>query len=289
MELSVFLAVLLAAACHAGWNALLKLDLESLVATTLLAIASGLVSLPIVMALGLPRVEAWPYLAGSVAVHTAYYLALAQAYRTGDFGQAYPIARGSAPLMTALLSGVVLGEVLPPLAWAGVVMLGGGIVLMAARGGRAVGNIDVRAISFALLTALTITCYTIVDGTGARVSGAPILYTAWLFVLSALVMLSIGIVLRGAQLVPAVRRSGLLAVCGAILPVAAYAIAIWARADRARGGPARDQRIVRSADQPIFARRGFATGSNDCGWRDPFRYAALAIGISMRSGDRVDA
>ncbi len=35
MDLFVFLAVLGAAACHAGWNTLLKLDLEPLAATTL--------------------------------------------------------------------------------------------------------------------------------------------------------------------------------------------------------------------------------------------------------------
>jgi hypothetical protein len=40
MELFVFVAVLAAAACHAGWNALLKLDLEPVIATTLVAVAS---------------------------------------------------------------------------------------------------------------------------------------------------------------------------------------------------------------------------------------------------------
>lgn len=228
MDLTVFLAVLVAAACHAGWNALLKLDLEPLTATTLVAVASGLVALPVVAIHGVPDVAAWPYLAASVGIHTGYYLSLAQAYRTGDLGQVYPIARGTAPLMTALLSAFVLGEFLSLTAWAGVAMLGCGILLLAVHGGRKLKPFDARGVGFALLTSLTITTYSIVDGTGARVAGAPVLYTAWLFVLSAVVMAVIGVWLRGPQLKPAFAKSGLLALAGAALSVLAYVIAIWA-------------------------------------------------------------
>lgn len=228
MEITVFLAVLVAAACHAGWNALLKLDVEPMVATTLLAVASGLISLPLVVALGVPPPAAWPYLAGSVCIHTAYYFALAQAYRHGDLGQVYPIARGSAPLMTALLAGAVLGERLSAAAWAGVIVLACGILLLALRGGRALKKFDRASVGFALLTSLTITAYTLVDGTGARVAQAPVLYTAWLFVLSAAVVGTWGALRRGPVLVSAASRNWKLALGGAALSVAAYVIAIWA-------------------------------------------------------------
>lgn len=227
MEITVFLAVLVAAACHAGWNALLKLDVEPIVATTLLAIASGLVALPLVVVLGAPPPAAWPYLAGSVCIHTAYYFALAQAYRYGDLGQVYPIARGSAPLMTALLAGAVLSEQLSVAAWAGVVVLASGILLLALRGGRA-PKFDGRSVGFALLTSLTITAYTLVDGTGARAAAAPVLYTAWLFVLSAAVVGVWGAVRRGPVLATAAAKNWKLALGGAALSVAAYVIAIWA-------------------------------------------------------------
>ena len=110
MDLYVFLAVLAAAACHAGWNALLKLNLEPLVATSLVAAASGIVAAPFALVVGMPSAAAWPYVLASVAIHIVYYLALAQAYRHGDLGQVYPIARGSAPLMTAVLATLWLGE-----------------------------------------------------------------------------------------------------------------------------------------------------------------------------------
>lgn len=46
----VFLAVLFAAACHAGWNALIKMGLDPLSTATLIAVGSagvGLVCLPV--------------------------------------------------------------------------------------------------------------------------------------------------------------------------------------------------------------------------------------------------
>ena len=78
--------------------------------TALVATASGLVAVPFVLVTGLPNVEAWPYLIGSVVIHIGYYLTLAEAYRFGDLGQVYPIARGCAPLLTAILADALAGR-----------------------------------------------------------------------------------------------------------------------------------------------------------------------------------
>jgi drug/metabolite transporter (DMT)-like permease len=168
MDLLVFSAVLAAAACHAGWNALLKLNLEPALATALVAMASGLVAVPFVLVAGLPDAAAWPYVAASVVVHIGYYLALAEAYRHGDLGHVYPIARGSAPLVTAVIAAALLGETPGPFGWAGIAVLASGILLLAVRGGRSARRLDVRSVGFALLTSASITAYTLVDGIGAR-------------------------------------------------------------------------------------------------------------------------
>jgi drug/metabolite transporter (DMT)-like permease len=228
MDLFVFLAVLTAAAFHAGWNALLKLNVEPIIATSLVAAASGIVALPFAFAAGLPSLQAWPYVLASVAIHIVYYLALAQAYRFGDLGQVYPIARGTAPLMTAMLATLWLGEGLGPYGWAGIMVLAGGILLLAVRGGRARKTFDARSVGFALLTSLTITAYTLVDGTGARVSGAPLQYTVWLFLLSGGAMGLYGLVRVGPRLATEFAAHWKLAVSGAALSTGAYAIAIWA-------------------------------------------------------------
>jgi drug/metabolite transporter (DMT)-like permease len=228
MDLFVFLAVLTAAACHAGWNALLKLKVEPIVATSMVAAASGLIAVPFAILVGVPSLPSWPYVLASVAIHIVYYLTLAQAYRFGDLGQVYPIARGTAPLMTAMLATVWLDEGLGVYGWLGVVVLAAGILLLAVRGGRALEQFDTRSIGFALLTSLTIPSYTLVDGLGARVSGSALQYTAWLFVLSGGAMAVYGFAYVGRRLSNDFAANWQLALTGAALSTAAYAIAIWA-------------------------------------------------------------
>jgi drug/metabolite transporter (DMT)-like permease len=228
MDLLVFIAVLVAAACHAGWNTLLKFRLEPVMATALVAATSGLVAIPVVVITGLPALPSWPYLLASTAIHVAYFLTLAEAYRSGDLGQIYPIARGTAPMITAVIAGVLLHEALGIYGWTGVMMLAIGILLLAFKGGRA-ASVDARSVGFALATSLTITAYTIVDGRGARLSGAPAAYTAWLFLLSGSAMAGHSMLRNGVQhLSPALRANWPLALGGAALSFAAYAIAIWA-------------------------------------------------------------
>ena len=59
---------------------------------------------------GLPRRAAWPWLAASMTIHIGYYITLVGAYRHGELGFAYPIMRGTAPLLVAMLSGPLIGE-----------------------------------------------------------------------------------------------------------------------------------------------------------------------------------
>src|SRR5207302_4004780 len=118
---------------------------------------------------------AWPWLIASAFVHLFYFAALAESYRTGDLGQVYPIARGSAPLMTATASAFFVGEQLSAFGWAGIAALAAGVLLLSARGGRIV-HLERRAVGYALITALTICAYSLTDGIGARLSQTPRAY-----------------------------------------------------------------------------------------------------------------
>lgn len=227
MEPFVFAAVLVGAACHAGWNIVVKLRLDPLSAISGLAIAAGIASIPLVIIFGVPLAASWPYLAASVALHIVYNAALSEAYRAGDLGQVYPIARGAAPVMTALIGAVWLGEVLGLYGWLGVLVITSGILLLSLRGGRALES-DRRAVGFALLTALTISAYSIADGLGGRSSGSPHAYTAWLFFLDGIAMAIYGGWRQGPKLVQAFRVNWPTMFFGGVLSIASYWIAIWA-------------------------------------------------------------
>ena len=154
MENFVFLAVLFAALCHAGWNALIKVGLDPLSTTTLILAGATVFALAAVPFVPLPAAVSWPYLVASSFIHLFYFAGLAEAYRTGDLGQVYPIARGAAPLMTAVAGTIVLGEHLGVLAWCGILALAFGVLLLSLRGGRDLTKLDRRAVGFALFTAV---------------------------------------------------------------------------------------------------------------------------------------
>src|SRR3989440_12048771 len=134
MDSFVFGAVLVAAAFHASWNALIKIRLDPFLAIALIAALAGVVSLPLLLFVPVPPLAAWPWLIMSVITHLGYYIGLSGAYRSGDMGQVYPIARGTAPLMTAAGGALLLGENFNLVGWSGIVALTSGIFLLSLRG-----------------------------------------------------------------------------------------------------------------------------------------------------------
>lgn len=228
MDNLVFLAVLFAALCHAGWNAQIKVGLDPLATTTLIALGSGVVALAALPFAGLPAPAAWPWIAASVAIHLFYFAALIESYRTGDLGQVYPIARGAAPLMTATATTFIVGERLSLAGWTGILVLAAGVVLLSARGGRDLATIDRRAVGFALLTALIICFYSVVDGIGARLAVNPAAYALWMFAGNACLLVPYALYRGGRAVVPAMRQYWRRGIAGGTLQVVSYGTVLWA-------------------------------------------------------------
>jgi len=228
MDSLVFAAVLFAAACHAGWNAAVKKGLDPLVTTVLISIGAAIVSLPLLPFVGTPAAAAWPWVAASVLIHLFYFAALIESYRVGDMGQVYPIARGSAPLLTAIGSAVLVDERIGLLAWAGILLLVGGVLLLSVRGGRDLKRLDRRAVGFALFTAVTICAYSLVDGIGARLAGSAHAYSVALFIGIGPVMVLYALARRGPAFVSMMSGNWATGLAGGALQLGSYGIAIWA-------------------------------------------------------------
>ena len=226
MDIAVFLAVLAAAACHAGWNALIKGSGDPLATSAIVSVAACAVSIALLPITGLPDPAAWPWVGASVVVHLFYFASLIEAYRYGDLGQVYPLARGSAPLMTGFASGLI-GEYLTPLAWAGLLLLAGGVLLLSLprRGG---ARFDRRGVGFALATAVTICAYSIIDGVGSRMSLYSPAYTAVLFIGCGGVMFTYAVLRRGSAVFRGAGARWPVSLAGGTMQVVSYGIANWA-------------------------------------------------------------
>ncbi len=221
-------AVLLAAVTHASWNAIAHKITDKLVGFTL--ISGGGLAIGVALACGtaFPAAGAWPYLFASAGVHIAYYALLMTSFRLGDFGQAYPIARGTAPLVVTVLAAVFAHEVPDGWAAAGIaVSCAGltGVALWGLRGRRP----DWAAIGAALATGLTIAAYTVLDGLGVRASGSSVGYIAWLMAVQGTVLPAYAVWKWRGETVTLLRPFAWLGLLGAALSVAAYGLVLWAQ------------------------------------------------------------
>jgi len=219
----VFAVVLGAAAIHAGWNAIVKLGRDARLSTVLVAGTAALIALAALPLLPPVAPAAWPYLALSGALEVGYYALVAAAYGAADMSRAYPLMRGTPPLLVALVSVAALGTSLSPAAWLGIGLISAGLagLALAGRGGNARGTL------FALANGLVIASYTLVDGLGVRLSGAPVTYTMWVFLLSGAPVVAWAL-LRRPDTLAYLRDNWPLGLAGGIGTLASYGLVLWA-------------------------------------------------------------
>jgi len=224
MTIWVFLAVLLAAALHASWNAVAKSGDDKVLTTFMVATAAAVAAGIALPFLDLPARASWPFLISSVVVHIGYFALVAAAYRVGDMGQTYPLMRGTAPFLIALVSAFWLGEKLSPPAWLGIALISGGIITMLkeTKGGNA------RGVYLALLNAVVIASYTLIDGSGSRLSGAPGAYASWVFALTGVPLAIWVLFTRRDAFIGLVQTRWRAAAFGGAATVVSYALVLTA-------------------------------------------------------------
>lgn len=227
MSLPILLAVLAAAFLHALWNALLRNGGSKIRAMVMLSYMEAVVGLAIALTRPVPLVPSWKWIAVACVVHFAYKFFLAHAYEQGDLSRVYPIARGTAPMLVAVVTALTGLDVIAPMGYLGVTVLGLGILFMA-RGVFTDGE-SRRLLPFALGSACATATYTLTDGMGVRVAGDAAGYVGWLMVGGGLFFGLTMTAQRGTALIAtATRREWLMAGLGALASYGAYAISIWA-------------------------------------------------------------
>jgi len=225
MSAGVLLVVLAGALLHASWNLLVKSRRDTHVATATMYLGAGLLAALALPLLPTPAPASWPYLAASTVVEFAYGLLLAAAYRVGDLSHAYPLMRGTAPLLVAIGSAALVGEHLSWPLWAGVVLVSSGVLSMIF--GASQSGHSGTAARLALLNAVVIATYTVIDGIGVRLSGAPFAYGLWLFALLAVPWL-MWFLVRGQPARQGWHRQIGFGIGGGACSLASYALALWA-------------------------------------------------------------
>lgn len=195
MSLFAFLLVLGAVFSHAGWNFFVKSSSDRLAGMVIVLLPITLVGFVLLPFVPLPKdPHTWRLIGFSALLHWAYNINLWLAYRYADLSLAYPLARGSVPLLVLGLAYWSIQELPPPQGMVGIGAVACGIMLLSlsGRGG------DLRGLVLALTTSLWIAGYTVVDGIGVRHPEDALSFLAWAFAAHGLVpLVVIAFVWRG--------------------------------------------------------------------------------------------
>ncbi|MFC1666063.1 EamA family transporter [Pseudomonadota bacterium] len=223
----LILMVLVAAFMHATWNTLVKSADDQLLVLSVVNFVCSLAGLVIILSVGYPNPECWPYIILSALIHTGYYFFLLKAYEHGDLSLVYPLARGSAPLLVLAGGMLFANEKLPVIGLLGVTLASIGIVSLAFERGWP-WHRDSKPIIFALGTSLFIAAYTLADGIGVRVSDHPLTYIAWLFFIDGIPISIYAMYRRGAATTVFLRLQWKRCLLGGASAMLAYGIVIYA-------------------------------------------------------------
>jgi len=224
---AVVAVVLGSALLHASWNALAHAARDRVAATALRGLSYVLLGVAPLFLAPTPARAAWPFIAVSSVLETAYSYGLVIAYRYGDFSRAYPLARGTSPLVVTLFATSIIGQHASAFELLGIAIVCGGLLVLSFAEGLP-RRADLAAVSAAIGTGCVIASYTIVDGVGVRRSGTVIGYAAWTFFLQGILILLVAAALRRRTL-PALFTDVPRSLFGGAVSVLAYGLVLWAQ------------------------------------------------------------
>ena len=127
------------------------------------------------------------------------------------------------PVFVTLISLLALGEAIGIIGTLAVLLITGGVLAL---GWGGVSG-SYRALLFGFIGGGLVATYTLIDGIGARISGSAFAYAAWLFFLTGVPLLMIGVAVHRGAFVTRARPIAARALMAGAIASIAFAIVIW--------------------------------------------------------------
>lgn len=264
--------VILSASATAVWNAMMKSAADrtlTMVAIRTAGLILGLCALPFV---GWPAAESWTWLGLTTLIQFGYYALLIRSYGVGDMSVVYPLARGIAPVLTALLAAFLIGEMLTfgQVAAVGLISLGIAVLSLGAGASR-------EAVVFALATGISVAAYSFTAGMGVRAADSVLSFQAALEVVNGAAMVLYGVTVRRTGMVAYARQHGARGLLAGAISVLGF-LAFLAAAQSLPLGPVvalRETSVIFGAVLGTFVLR------EAFGGRRIVASTAVVLGIAM--------
>lgn len=226
MDLFVMIVILLSALLHASWHAVLKANSDRFLTYSVMNIVAMLFGFILLHYAGPPKNYAWDWIAASAFLHLIYKIFLIKAYTYGDLSKVFPLSRGLAPLLIALVSFTLLKETasFPQIILIVGVMIGLFLVVFE----KLDFSSNKKMFLFAGISGLITASYTIVDGMGARAAGNPFWFVAWIYILDGTIFPLYAVLYRRQDFFSYLRSGWSSALLGGFFSIASYGAIVWA-------------------------------------------------------------
>ena len=219
----IFIIILFAAACHAGWSSIVK-SKNSLAIMGITSVVEIVFFTPLVFYVPFPPLEIWYFIISSVILHGFYRLSVVYSYKFGDLSFVYPIARGGSSLIIAIITLIFLDEKISLICLTSILIVCIGIFLI-------YYNQKIKfnfpAFFLAMSTAFLIAIYTIVDGYGIRLSYNKFSYLYWMLLLNGVPILLFSIYSKEKPLKNIDLKFICWGVLAGILAILSYCLVVW--------------------------------------------------------------
>jgi len=255
---------LLSAVSLAFANLAVKMGSDILVSRSIQSMSAAVLLMPVAFFVPAPDMATFHALAFAIPAHFLYQCFLIQSLGRGDLSLVFPVMRGASPLMTALVAGIALGEVLAPIEWAGLAIATGAVILFALPPGgtRLSAHPDKTALGWALATAAAIALYNTTDAWGVRSSPAPQTYIVWLFLFDWICVTVTAMLFRRGELVSTIRVKWRYGAAAGALSILSFGAAMFAFSfvATAKVSALRETAVVWAALMgTLWLREGFGT------------------------------
>jgi len=182
----VFLIIIFAAFCHAGWSTIVKKSENGLAMMGITSIIEIVIFLPLIFTVPLPTTSIWFFIFATTFLHGLYRYSVVKSYQYGDLSFVYPIARGGSVLVIGLISILILGVDINLTGIIGIVLICLGLFMISFLTAK---KFNKSAFTIAIITAILIATYTILDGMAVRKSENAFSFIYWMLLLNGIPML----------------------------------------------------------------------------------------------------
>lgn len=227
MDNEVFVIVIFAAFLHASWNALVKNHKDKYIGLSAIVFGQVPIAIILIFYVPFPSLESLPYLILSAFIHNGYYFFLLSSYRFGDYSVVYPISRGFAVILIAIISLILFAVKLSYFELIGILIVCMGIFSLSFQNLTRLKNY--KGIIYSLATGVFIMSYSLVDGYGARINGSFLSYMAYLFPIEGLLFLILLNLINKREIIKKIiKNSKFSFFVGGTISSLVYILIVWA-------------------------------------------------------------